>query len=265
MTMSYHLGTSLSSRQSKKKKFFWLILIVLVLFFYSKVIVFSQEVFKALAYPIWVAETTLDEKTLNPFGFLVSKKKLLLENEQLIQDINEAEMMLADRNLLLKENIELKEIMGRREDDNLILASVLSKPNNSLYDSFVIDAGKDFNLSIGDKVFAFGNILIGEISEVDGTTSKVKLYSSPGEQISVLVGLFNVEGTAVGRGAGNFEIILPRDTDIGLGEPVSIAGMRSSVLGSIEYVTENPIDSFKGFLFKSPVNLFELKWVQILK
>lgn len=259
--MSYHSR----DKRKKKIKLFFIILFVLVLVFYSQITSVFNSALKFLIYPIWVTEENISTNILNPAGFLVSKKKLIIANEQLKKDIIEAEMMLADRNLLLKENLELKEIFGRRVVNDLLLASVLSGPSHSLYDSLVIDAGKNFDIQKENKLYAFGNILIGEVDSVDSKTSNIKLYSSPSEETEVLVGLFNVRGTAVGRGSGNFEIKLPRDVDVEIGDPVFIEGTNSSILGSVGEIIESPIDPFKILLLKSPVNLFELKWVQVLK
>ncbi len=263
--MNYHLGTSPFARQNKKKKLFWLILIILVLFFYSQVLGLLGGVFRALIYPIWITENTLENRIISPFDFLTTKKNLLIANKQLKEDIWKDKLMLADRNLLLKENIELKEMMGRLKKGDMILASVIAKPNVSVYDSLIVDAGKNLGIKKGDKVFASGNILIGEIAETDKKTSKVRIFSSPKEKTSVSVGLSNIDTIAVGRGGGNFEIKLPRGADVKIGDPVFMKGINAVVLGSVEEIISNPIDSFKTLLFKSPVNLFELQWVQISK
>ncbi|MDD2934972.1 MAG: rod shape-determining protein MreC [Candidatus Pacebacteria bacterium] len=262
MTMNYHLKTN---NRKKSRKFFWFVLVVLIIFAYPKIANLFSGVFKSALTPFWNSENKLEEKSLNLFGFFSTKEKLLSANEQLKKDLLEAEMMLADRNLLLKENLELKEFMGRLITDDMILASVLAKPNASLYDTAIIDVGNNLGIKVGDKIFVQGNILIGEIAEVSKNISKVKFYSSFKEQVSVMVGLYNIEATAVGRGAGNFEIKLPRDIDIKVDDPVFIAGTEARVLGNVAEIIFDPKDPFQLVLIKSPVNLFELKWVQILK
>ena len=193
----------------------------------------------------------------------MSKKNLLISNKQLKKDLGEAEMMLVDRNNLLKENIELKEILNRVGYKDLIVASVLVKPNISIYDSLIIDVGENLNIEIGDRVFAFGNIIIGEIEKVDSKTASVKLYSSTQEQTNVSVGLYNIPAVAVGRGGGDFEIKLPKELDIEEGDPVVVPSINSAVVGIVESVNTSPTDSFQTLLVKSKVNLFELGWVQI--
>ncbi|MDP3962635.1 MAG: hypothetical protein Q8Q03_02095, partial [bacterium] len=79
---------------------------------------------------------------------------------------------------LQKENEELKELFGRTEKSDKLLAVILKKPPVSAYDVFILDIGDDKGLKKGDRVYARGDILIGEIAEVNGRTSKAKLYSS---------------------------------------------------------------------------------------
>lgn len=263
MTMNYHL--KINNNRKKSRKFFWFVLIILIIFAYPKISNLFSGVFKSTLTPFWNSENGLEEKSPNFLGFFLTKGKLISTNEQLKKDLSEAEMMLVDRNLLLKENLELKEIMGRLVTNDMVLASVLAKPNASLYDTAIIDAGNNLGIKVGDKVFVSGNILVGEIADVSKNNSKVKFYSSFKEQVSVMVGLYNIEATAVGRGAGNFEIKLPRDTDIKVDDPIFIAGTESRVLGNVAEIIFDPKDPFQLILVKSPVNLFELKWVQVLK
>jgi len=262
MMMNYHLRDS----RRKKKKYFWFVLLLLVLFFYSQILFVLGGVFRFLAYPVWVTKNEIAEQTINPVGFLVSKKQLLVLNKQLQNKLIEAEAMLADRNNLLKENIELKEILGRSyRSEDLVLASVLAKPNVSVYDSLIVDAGENLNIEKGNKVFAFGNVIIGEVEKVENKTSIVNLYSSAQIQTNVFVGLYNIPAIAVGRGGGNFEVKLPKELDFEVGDPVIIPGIKSSFVGSINSIITSPTDSFQTLLVKSNINLFELRWVQIKK
>ena len=45
----------------------------------------------------------------------------------------------------------------------MILSAILSKPNQSPYDTLIIDVGTQEGLKTGDTVFALGNVPIGRI------------------------------------------------------------------------------------------------------
>ncbi len=250
-------------KRQKSRKFFWFLLLVLILFFYSNIISLLGGVFEFVAYPVWITKSELSERAINPLGFANSKKSLLVSVNQLKKEKKELELMLEDRNLLLKENLELKEILDRKEGRDLLLASVLAKPNISIYDSLVLDAGSNLGVKKGDRVFADGNILIGEIEEAQNKTSRTKLYSSADEKTDVYVGLNNVLAIAIGQGGGNFIIQLPKDLDIQVDDPVFVAGISSSSIGLVVEINTTPTDSFQTLLVKSNVNLFELGWVQV--
>jgi cell shape-determining protein MreC len=164
---------------------------------------------------------------------------------------------------LTKENSELKEIIGRKISDNIIIAYILKKPPYTAYDSFIIDIGSRDNITIADKVYANGNILIGEIGEVLTSTSKVKLYSSYGEKYEILIGENNIQATATGRGGGSFETVIPRDVKVSEGDTIVIPDISGSVFGTVGKVISDPARAFSTVIFSQPINLYEQKFVQI--
>jgi cell shape-determining protein MreC len=167
--------------------------------------------------------------------------------------------------ILIQENTDLKDLLGRKSIySKAVLASILVKPSFSPYDTLIVDIGTDAGVVVGDKVSADGNIFIGRVSEVYANSSKVILYSSPDEKVLVLVGSNNVLKEAVGIGGGNFKIELPREIDIKEGDDVVIPSISPNIFGIVEKVEYKEADSFQTVLFKSPINVLELKWVEIL-
>ena len=69
----------------------------------------------------------------------------------------------------------------------------------------------------------------------------------------------------VGRGGGNFEMTLPRDFDLPEGTALTLPGINSYLLARVVTVISDPRDSYKKALLVSPVNIQELKFVQIEK
>src|SRR3990172_3884066 len=204
---------------SRRKKGFnigivLVLIIFIIVFFRQPIFNFFSSLFTSLGRPIWTSSNTL-ENTASSYSYIIqSKKSLLAENQilrdQLMADIGE----VADREVLADENAQLKEILGRTGGKNLTLGVILAKPNKSPYDTLIIDIGADAGLPKGIKVFAYGNILIGQIAEVNSNTSLVKLFSTPGEKVDVTLDDKNVYVQAVGRGGQNFEITVPREMNI---------------------------------------------------
>ena len=171
---------------------------------------------------------------------------------------------LADRSFLYHENIALKGRLGRYEKEpERTLAVVLAKPDMTPYDTLIIDVGKDDNVSVGDTIL-FENVILGEVSEAYQTTSKVWLYSSHGEYVDVFIGDNAITAEAKGLGGGNFEIELPRNVDVFVGDSIYIPKFHPQILGIVEHINSDPNDAFERILFRSPVSLFSLRFVDVI-
>ena len=64
---------------------------------------------------------------------------------------------------------------------------------------------------------------------------------------------------------GNFELILPRDFVIAEGAEVVLPGAFPYVLGTVKTIISDPRDAFQKALIVSPVNIQELKFVEVEK
>jgi rod shape-determining protein MreC len=236
-------------------------------------IYFRSSVFNGLSYfshfifrPVIVLGNNVGEKISNTGSYFDSKKSLLLENQDLRFKLNEQEARISNYNSILDENLKIKEILERKQDKtNMILAGILSKPNQSLYDTLVIDIGLKDGIVSGKKVFAFGNIPIGYVSEVYANSSKVNLFSISGEKTEVVMVGGDVFMEVVGRGGGNFEMILPRDFILEKGMEVVLPGITPYVLGIVEIIISDPRDSYQKALLTSPVNIQGIKFVEVEK
>jgi len=215
--------------------------------------------------PVLILGNNIGEKFSNISSFFYSKNILLENNTNLRLDLNEKETMLSNYNSILAENIQMKEILGRKiEKTNMVISAILSKPNRSLYDTLIIDTGTKDSISEGKRVFAFGNIPIGRIVEVYSDSSKVILFSSPGEKTEVVVSK-DIFMQVIGRGGGNFEMNLVKDIVLERGMEVILPGIHPYVLGIVETVISDPREFFQKVLLVSPVNIQELKFVEIEK
>jgi cell shape-determining protein MreC len=205
-------------------------------------------------------------------GYFSFKKKLIEENSRLKFELEAGKGMVANYRVIFQENQYLKGVLDRKNDKTpLILASILMRPNMSPYDTLIVDIGQNRSLQKGGLVFAYGTIPIGKVAEVYSNTAKIILFSSSGEKTSVVVSNINSENNleknislvALGRGGGNFEIILPRDFSLKEGNEVVLPGINSYLLGRVETIISDPRDPFTKALLVSPVNIQDLKFVEI--
>lgn len=271
--MSYLLD-----RKIQKKRFFKIILSIIVLIF---LIYFRSGIFNGLSFisqgffhPVFVFGDNIKEKLGSMGSYFISKNSLYLENENLKSQISESQADRANYSSIVSDNANLKEILNRKDlKATMVLSAILSKPNQSLYDTLIIDAGTKEGVKVGDEVFALGNIPIGRVALVYASSSKVILFSNAGEKTQVVVGGKpaststslggNVFMEVVGRGSGNFEITIPRDFTLTKGDEMVLPGITPYVLAVVETIISDPRDAFVKALLTSPVNMQELKFVEV--
>jgi len=251
------------TRDSNKSPFLSIIVVIFFIIIFS--LFWTKNMLFSVGTPLWTIKNNINSFLLNNIGILNSKKNLLKENGLLKEQIrlDEKNRILFD--LLKKENDNLKNILNvKGTNQNLLLSAVLVKPFLSPYDTLIIDVGLSNGVNVGDQVLFDGNIFIGYISEVYKNTSKVILYSSPGEKVGVLIGSNNIGKEAIGLGGGNFKVEIPKEIGVKEGDFVIIPSISTNFFGIVEKIEIKSSDSFQNVLFKNPVNIAELKWVEVL-
>jgi cell shape-determining protein MreC len=189
------------------------------------------------------------------------REKLLEENMHLELSLIEARQQSVLVKELFRQNTELKQILGRVEGREQIVAAVIARPPRLAYDTLIIDVGASDGIEEGSHVFVLGDIIIGEVSAVYPRTALVTLYSTAGRETDVLVG--GVSAVAHGRGGGNYVIELPRDLQVATGTVVSLPGIDVSLFGVVENVVAHPADPVQELYFRNPYALSTLTFVTL--
>ncbi len=216
-----------------------------------------------IAEPVWKIKNTVLDSDL--FEYFKSKQVLINDRLAIEQRLFLAGNLLAENNILRNENETLKVLLGRKElKQKTILASILVKPPQTPYDMLTIDIGEDNNIKVGDLVIANANIYIGEIAEIYPHSAKIILYSTPNHKTSVLLGTNSVSVEAIGIGGGNFNIFLPREIEVKENDALVFPSIITNIFGIVEKINFSDKDSFQTVLFKSPVNISELSFVEII-
>ncbi len=256
------------NKDRKKKQFIVGLFVVIIFIILSATGVVSKTAgfFQIVSKPFWKVENGINNATEN-LGYLVSTKSSVYNKNLLLKDKNrELEAKMVELNGLLSENAELKGALGRVDPkDDFLLATILVKPNRSMYDTVVIDVGADNNLIRGMEVFAKGDVPVGTISEVYSHTSLVKLYSTPGEVTDAEVQGSNSNVQLIGRGGGNFEMLVPVDLVIPEGTNVILPYIKMKVVAIVVDSISAKQDPLRKIILKSPVNIQEERWLEIKK
>jgi len=248
------------TKKNLKKGTFFILVCLICLFCSSS----FAEYFHGVTQPVWKFGIKVQDWLSPSLSYFSSREELFNENKELKEQVNAMSSRVADRSFLLHENTVLKESLGRREiEPERIFAVVLAKPDMTPYDILVVDVGKDKSVLVGDLVL-FENVVLGEVVEVYQTSSKVRLYSTSKQKVSVFIGDSAIGAEVQGLGGGNFEIKLPRESGVFAGDSIYVSDINPRILGTVEYINSDPNEVFEKVLFRSPVNLFSLRFVDII-
>lgn len=235
-----------------------------VFIFVSGIVSWSGGFFHFIGRPLWKTENTLIDSADSISYIVRSKSSVFSENESLKKENADLNTQMIDYNLLKSENENLKGLFNRvPANQTLMLSAVLSKPNRSPYDTLVIDIGNDNGVVEGSQVFANGDIPIGQIESVHNKTSVVTLYSSPSYNLDAELSNTNNTIVLIGRGGGNFEMSIPVELNVQKGDLAVLPGLHSSPVAIVQDIISSPTDPLKKVLLQSPVNIQELKWVEV--
>ena len=220
---------------------------------------------RTILRPLWNLENGVVSGTDTFVSYFASKHMLEIENQSLKSQLIEMQARMADRATLAQENASLKEILGRTTSNNLILGTILVKPNRSLYDTLVIDIGADNGIKVGDTVFAYGTTPIGLVSSTGGSSATVTLFSTSGQKTTGRIDGKNIDVELIGRGGGNFQLQVPRDITLEPNTNVLFPGITPEVIAVVASSITDARDPTQTFLLTSPVNINELNWVEVEK
>ncbi len=232
-----------------------------------------------IGLPFWRTANVIEDGTGGMRDLTRSRDSLLQENKALRDQIELSDLQSKTFNALIAENLHLKELMGRSDEAQTILARVLSRPPFEVYDTFVIDVGADKGIVPGALVYGKGAFVIGSISRVMDTTAVVTLASAPGEMHTAMIAesdpLAPISASSsttlsedhelvfTGIGGGGFRAQVPKQLSIATGTMMALPTFAPSYLGSIsgEYVPEN--GSLKEVYGALPFGINSLEWVKV--
>jgi cell shape-determining protein MreC len=214
---------------------------------------------------IFKAKHSVGQTINNGIELSKSKSTLIEEKRALEEKVQDNEALVAKHTTLEDENAKLTEMLARKkETTELTMARILAKPNQSAYDILLIDVGSEDGITTGAKVLARGDIPIGTVSEVNLHSSRVKLFTTNKEKTQGVIVGKDIFVDLVGHGGGTFQAMLPRDLVVEKGSTVATIDTGETIAIAEESLAD-PRDPYQKILFRSSVNLFELRFVGVEK
>lgn len=270
MTKTYLQNKNIFASSAGNKKFAKTLIFIFVIFSLlvttnknvrnwtvKTIVISTSPVFKTANFILGIKENIV---------FFFKNKEMLQEELGVLKEKNiEMENELSLLDYVKKENEELKIMLSRSDKKNYVLGYIISRPPKSPYDMIVIDAGSSDGVAKGMKAVAYSNVLIGYVAEVFPNTSKIKLLSFPGEEISLIMENAKVSAIGFGLGGGNIEIKMPSSVVVNIGDKIISDGTFHYLLGVADKIETDLTNPFQKIIFRMPINLNELQKIGIEK
>ncbi len=239
-------------------------LIITIVLFKPTVPAFVVSSVHFVATPLMVGTPALHSVSDTVSSIFHSKKALLQRVETLERELLENELRSKTAEVIEQNYETLGALMARSLNEHLIVASVLLRPPQTIYDTLIIDAGSTNGVKKDMLVQSSEGVVLGTVVNVFDTTSVIELFSSHGRETVVHIGKEQIEMIAKGRGGGNFEAEAPRTIPIAEGDIVVLPGFSPKTFAVVEEIIMRPSDAFQRILFKNPSNLFEIRMVGVI-
>lgn len=196
------------------------------------------------------------------FGQFGANGALAAENARLKETLASTSARLIDRDYLYAENQELKRLLGRTVKDSTVLAAVLLRPPGIPYGTLVLDVGRDSGVRDGDLVSSEGSAFIGRVSTAYDTTSRVTLFSAPGQTYQgMLRGTIPV--SISGEGGASLTGEVPAGVDVKADDPVLLPSIMPQFMAVVSSVIKTEGQSFQTIYLSLPANPLELRYVVV--
>lgn len=241
----------------------------------GKVIAPQSDIAGTITAPFRSAFTSISNGVSDFFDALSGGNEIMLENAELEAEINELRNQLADYEEKSKENEFYKnylEIKDQNPDFKFAPATLISHDASDPYKGFVINKGSSDGIAVHDPVITDAG-LVGYISEVGLTTSKVTTILSPDLTLGALDNRTSDSGIIKGslelceKGYTKFQN-LSRSCSVAVGDYVITSGEgifpKGILVGTIETISNDQYNTSLYASVKPFVDLDALRDVMVI-
>ena len=235
-----------------------------------------QSFVTQLTSPAQVGATGATENVTDFVSFMVELRTLRQRNSELEQ---------INSNLVV-ENFQLREV--ERENQQLremvdfaqtrpglalrgaqLVARVVGQESNNFLDFIMLDLGAVHGIAIGMPVITDQG-LVGRISEVTNTTSKVLLITDVGSSVNALLQSSRLNGVVRGTPGGDLVMdYIPQGALFSVGEVVLTSGLGANFpkgipIGQVVEISQRDIDVFQQATVRPTVDFGSLEVVMVV-
>ncbi len=222
---------------------------------------FVGSVLKVVSWPIRVTLSLVPESVS---GYFTSKSELIAERNSAQDELTETKHEL-DALTASIPDYDLLRSLRQGAPEDVIMSAVILTPNQSPYDTLVLDRGTNDGVQDGAVVRAYEGRPIGVVVRAEPTTSVVTLFSSPGIETVVYVRGANTHARAVGLGGGILSVLVPHGAEVHEGDEVLLPSIGTEVIGTASWISDD--QSAPGTIVHVPQSdaLTSLRYVAVDK
>ena len=213
---------------------------------------------------IWGAGSGIVRSALAS-GFFSSRRAQESEIQALKQELVRLRLNSAEVNVLREEAEALRRLVRLAERDPGITAPVISSVTSSPYGTFIIGAGEEDGVAVGDLVLTGSEgqgFVIARVSETSARRALVTEIFAPGSRLGISVrgAQFELEG----RGGGNARIEVPAPFAVEAGDSVLAPELDGRAVGLVGAVQEVSSAAYKDVYLRSVVPTSGLRFVYVI-
>jgi len=231
---------------------FLLILIILSLFYKP----FNRSLRSLISRPTRGIRAVLFQTSSSiekNFSFIFNIKNLRSENEDLARKLQALQVDESQINELTTENKLLKQEIGfvkENEEGSLVPARIIQRDPVAFLDNIIIDKGSDDGVAPKMAV-VYNGVLVGQVSVVYKTTSKVTLITSKDSMVQAMLQDSRANGLLKGGLSGLYLDNIVLDTQYKTGENVITSGLGGDIRQGILIGTAGKMQSYSSGIFES--------------
>jgi cell shape-determining protein MreC len=222
----------------------------------------APNLFWRMSTPLLRGADALAWKSSVFFSGFADTAALVSRNEQLM---NENATLASENQALQKREVDRAALAGSipERDRRGIIASVISAPPVSPYDTLVLALGERGGVALGQEAFGAGGVPLGIVSSVLADFSRVTLFSAPNMSTRGWIGNSNLPIEILGAGGGALRATLARAAGVAVGDTVFAPGPGALPIGSVIRIDSDPSSPSVTFFIQPALNLFSVTWVEL--
>jgi rod shape-determining protein MreC len=229
--------------------------------------------FSYVAYPFQKTFYVVGQKTHNFFGLIFSIGDYRRENEKLIRENNQLLSQVADLQDQKTENQELRRQLelSPRGEYELESGLVIGQDPRRSGSWVIIDKGESRGVETGMAVIVYDGIIIGKVSEVYPSSSKVTLLSDAQSSINVADSETSAKGILSGEYGLGIMIEMVEQTDVlREGDDIVTSGLggtmpKGLLVGKVDQISTSPDKLFQQAVVRPIVKYSNLNVVFVIK